>query len=68
MTADAKESFIASYKAITGKELTKDTDVKEFTKNVNEHRPLKEQFRELFPKKEKSAEEDIGAGMAGLFG
>lgn len=68
MTETTKESFIASYKAITGKELTKDTDIKEFVKNVNGNANLKRQFMELFPKGERNAEEDIGAGMAGLFG
>jgi len=68
MTETSKEAFIASYKAVTGKELSKDTDPKEFARVLNGNKPLRQSFTSLFPKDERNEEENVSAGMAGLFG
>lgn len=57
--------FLEAYERASGKKLTKEVNVKEFTKQLNKHSVLRKMFRELTAT---TPEEDIGAGMGNLFG
>ena len=67
MTGTTTESFVKSYEEATGKKLTKDTDPNEFKNELNNpcNVSLKKMFRELT---KTTPEQDVAAGMAGMFG
>jgi len=62
-----KDTLLEAFKRETGKELTKDFDVKELVTILNAKPPLRKLFREAVEDCAPTSEENAAAGLGTLF-